>query len=143
MAKNHMAEVAKMLGVELGEAFEIKGQDNGKYMLTEKGVIYVSDGGYTLGYDNTFIRVLTGKAKIVRRPWRPKKWRPKKGQEYWSVLSHKDGSWCIDNYDYDSYMADINRILLGNCFPTREAAEAAAPEIAKFYNDVRKMGEEG
>ena len=136
MAKNHMAEVAKMLGVEPGEELKISGKpENDRFFIGDEGLTLLCGGTY-YAY-KLFTQLLTGEKEIVRRPW-----RPKKGERYWFVDICSDGSCLIDNCSYSGASFDINCILMGNCFPTREAAEAAAPEIVKFYADVRKMVEE-
>lgn len=136
MAENHMAEVAKILGVELGEEFEIKGISNAKYLIDSDGIAIVSQK--IEHYRPHLLQgILTGKREIVRRPW-----RPKVGDEYWRLHIYADGDHDAANYNYCGDSADINFVLMGNCFPTREAAEAAAPEIVKFYKDVKRMVEE-
>lgn len=135
MSKNHMKEVAAMLGVELGEEFEVEGI---KYVFNEYGLNYASIvKPYPLPY--VLQDLIAGDKEIVRRPW-----RPKIGQPYWTVTVSRDGIKDVapvSQYDGDEF--DFNNILMGNCFPTHEAAEAAAPKIVKFYEDVRKMVEKG
>lgn len=131
-----MSEVAKMLGVELGEEFEIKGISNAKYLIDSDGIAIVSQK--IEHYRPHLLQdILTGQREIVRRPW-----RPKMGADYWFVSIFPAEEYFVDDTFYNGCAADINRILMGNCFPTREAAEAAAPEIVKFYEDVRRMAEE-
>ena len=134
MAENHMNEVAKMLGVELGEEFEVEGMTGVKYRLSEEGLTIIARGTEHTPKSIVFIDLLCGRKQIVRRPW-----RPKVEQEYWSVFLHQDGSWYADNYCYNGDVTDLSFILADNCFPTREAAEEAAPDVVKFYEDVRKM----
>ncbi len=139
MNENHMPEIAKMLGLEMDEFFEIKGKGPGKCKLTEKGVSYILDRGHSLVYDNTFIRILTGAAEIIRKPW-----RPGMGGIYWTVLRKHidDEGYITDSRVYFGTEIDIGLIAMGNCFRTRDDAKAAAPEVLKFYEDVRKMVEE-
>ena len=75
MAQSHMKEVAKLLGVELGEAFQIK------FKNTEdpwKNVICFLDEhaglcqGDTMHACNDYLAsLLTGDFEIVKLPWRP------------------------------------------------------------------------
>ncbi len=124
-----------MLGVELGEEFEVKGRDE-KFVFETSGLKMIKNNYHGAAVP-TLYRLLRGTEEIARRPW-----RPKKGKEYWSVFLRQDGSWYADSYCYDGDVTDLSSILAGNCFPTQEAAEAAAPDIVKFYEDVRKMVEE-
>lgn len=139
MAKNHMAEVAKMLGVELGEEFEIKRKGSAKYKLIEDGLAYMVDKEQTIFLDIILMRILTGYEEIVRRPW-----RPGMGGMYWTVLRKRtdDEGYITDSRVYFGNEYDLGMIAMGNCFPTRYAAKAAAPEVLKFYEDVRRMVEE-
>ena len=136
MGKNYMPEVAKMLGVELGEEFEVSGW-NGKFMFDKSGLRIKYLGCLEEEAETTLYQLLDGTEEIVRRPW-----KPKNGAGYWFVNAFYEGVYTVEDSYYNGSISDINRILLGNCFPTREAAEAAAPDILKFYEDVRKMVEE-
>lgn len=52
MAKNLIPEIAKMLGVELGEEFKIKGYDGLTYKLTDNGLeLTTVDGQKTKWFD--------------------------------------------------------------------------------------------
>lgn len=135
MAENYMPEVAKMLGVELGEKFEIEGID-GKFVFETSGLKTI-DNNHLGTAPVTLCNLLYGAYQIVRRPW-----RPKVGDVYWRLYIYEDGEYEISDFNYTGVSLDIDFILMNNFFPSREAAEAAAPEIVKFYEDVRKMVEE-
>ena len=76
---NHMAEVAQMLGVELGEVFKVTDDDSGKYhnyyKFTEKKGIEVSEDNVKWEADTAGTLVLKwlliGVARIIKLPWRP------------------------------------------------------------------------
>ena len=137
MIKNHVPEVAKILGVEPGEEFQISGKpkDN-RFFISDEG-LKLRYGGKEYYAQSLLPELLTGKAEIVRRPW-----RPKQDEKYWSVATYSDGDFDVVMNGYSGHSFDINNILMGNCFLTREAAEAAAPDIVRFYQDVRKMEEQ-
>lgn len=62
---NYMKEVAQLLGVEFGEEFEIEGNLDYKYRLTEKHLEYFSnDQWHTM--PNTITCLLNGKCKVVK-----------------------------------------------------------------------------
>lgn len=50
---------------------------------------------------------------------------PKDGEKYWFVKLYERGT--VDWYEWESDDIDRAHFIAGNCFPTREAAEAAAP----------------
>lgn len=69
MEKNHMNEIAVLLGIELDEEFII--EDYGTYVLTWKGLMQ-KDGAAVQGLILTLL--LTGKLKIRRKTWKPIKY---------------------------------------------------------------------
>lgn len=61
---NHMEEVAKMLGVELGEEFEV-GLCRVRYVLTEEGLFCASSKREA---NNMLKYILTGEVEV--KPWK-------------------------------------------------------------------------
>lgn len=123
MAKNYMADVAKMLGVELEEEFKIDSSDK-VYKFFKNGLCFQC-GGAWLRADSNLIDLIKGDSKIVKLPW-----QPKKGDEYY--------------YPGEGFN-NICRALWGNTvfgfaykeagliFKTYEECEAALPELRKKY----------
>ena len=72
MAENYMEDVAKLLGVELGEEFKIDGDGlpwkSFKYKLDEEGLIFWEEGCQKWLGSEGLSSLLTGKAKIVKLP---------------------------------------------------------------------------
>lgn len=123
---NHMAEVAKMLGVELGEEFEI---DYGGSVVTLSAKV-TNTGFRIIGSNNSefsglFLNLLlSGQLEIKRKPW-----RPKYNERYYSVGSSGDlepGTWMNDFIDRMLYK-------LGNFYRTAEEAEANRDKWVAFY----------
>ena len=115
---NYMAEVAKMLGVNIGEEFEIKGCD-GAYYLTY-------DGLYHNGFkcEKTLNDLLVGVCTIKHKPW-----KPIINDTYYFVRSDGDVSsaqWISNVWDHSIYK-------LGNCYRTREEAESNRDKWVAFY----------
>lgn len=132
MEKNYMPEVAKMLGVEIGEPFDVFDEDGeikgcGPYRFTDETIVNCDDEGapiWLLHY------LLCGKNTIQKRPW-----RPKDGLKYWFVCPNARVNWCA--FSKDQY-ADLALLNMGNCFPTKEAAEAAKPEMLAKFEEIKK-----
>lgn len=128
---NYMPEVAKMLGVELGEEFEC--DDGYKYVLREDGIIESKyRGDFTTNtFPTALIALLNGEMVIKRKPW-----KPKDDEEYWLVnqcgnvisLNWIDNFLCITNYK------------IGNCYRTKEEAEANRDKWVAFYTSDKVLG---
>lgn len=74
MSKNLIPEIAKLLGVELGEEFQVKGDDESTYIFTDDGLKVTYDGGIgiaEISSDAAFVALVMGKDEIVKLPWKP------------------------------------------------------------------------
>ena len=84
MRKNYMAEVAKILGVELGEPFKITDDTNGYYhryyqFTDKKGLETSVDGvNWETAAAVTLRDILMGNIRIVKLPW-----KPQEGEKYY------------------------------------------------------------
>ena len=114
---NHMKEVAKMLGVEMGEEFEIEGMYENPFRLTERGLYDCYGHMMPLVLHN----LITGNYEIVEKPW-----VPKDGEMAWITGFGDNAMRTVFRNDYTS---DVAMLALGWYFYTREDAEAHAPEI--------------
>lgn len=124
---NHMAEVAKMLGVELGEEFDIDcATDVLSAKITDTGFHIINSNN--LEFSGLFLNLLlSGQLEIKRKPW-----KPKRGETYWYV--EKDGDIWEMEWHSCRYMSDhVNRYKLGNCYRTHKEAEANRDKWVKFY----------
>lgn len=75
MAKNLIPQIAKMLGVELGEEFKIKGDNELTYQFTDDGLKLTHNSGIELALISAnvaFVDLVNGKDEIVKLPWKPK-----------------------------------------------------------------------
>ena len=131
MNKNHMPEVAKILGVEIEEEFDIFIGNGEKaayspYKITNNAIVDCEgDTSPGLLYD-----LLIGKYTLKKRPW-----RPKDGEEYWAVLTNGDVGWrCFRKGNANS----LASLYMGNCFPTEEAALAAVTEMLAKFEEIKK-----
>ena len=124
---SYMAEVAKMLGVELGEEFYIKEMPNTKCKMHENGlyIYHVRDCACSLPRSGEILSsLLTGEVTVERKPW-----KPSEGDKYWYVsLNGK-----ADYYYWTDDVEDFLTYKLGNCYRTKEEAEANRDKWAAFY----------
>lgn len=132
MSKNYMPEVARILGVEIGEEFDLiyeTGQksDWGPYKITRDGLVDKS-GNWTLN-ETAILNLLKGNYTFQKRPW-----RPKEGELFWTI----NGKGNVEKYHFSDYMYDLALLNMGNCFPTKKAAKAAAPEMLAKFEEIRK-----
>lgn len=122
MAKNYMADVAKLLGVELGEVFKYEG-NNGFGKITEFGLMIKREDGETWSYkDDDLAQFLIGVYKIekIHR-------MPKVGEHYFYPC-HKFADIGCDAWD--NCTVEFALAEAGMIFRTKEAA---LPELRKKY----------
>lgn len=128
MAKNLIPLIAKMLGVELGEEFKIKGYDGLIYKLTDAGLeLTTVDGQKTKWFDHGALNsLLKGKMEIVKLPW-----KPRKGDDYYTFsFGGLSEEWVVVKQQWDAHPYERALLDKGWVYHTREAAESALPEIA-------------
>ena len=126
MSKNLIPEIAKMLGVELGEEFKIKDYEL-TLTITDKGLMAADDSSET-GWtpaNALFVVLLNGDAEIVKIPWKPKMY-----EEYWTFRSIQL-KWNVTSYRWQSSPDDVATFKVGWVYRTREEAETALPAVAK------------
>lgn len=136
MSKNHMAEVAKIFGVKLGESFKITSGIQGDYQkyyrFTEDNCLEISNDG--VEWKMTTVTVLLkhlliiGDIRIVKLPW-----RPAIGVEYYipsitSAKKHDIRKW----YDTEDNERHYN---LGIVCKTREEAVALTEKMLEAINE--------
>lgn len=136
---NKMKEVAALLGVELGEEFELGGGGEFAFQhrLTVKGLEY----HYT-PIDwcpvNYIGKILSGELKIIKLPWKPKH-RERCYCDCHRARGSSAGCFSFDSNDFH----DLKNYTIGNCFKTKQEAEANADELReklkKMYDDGVQM----
>lgn len=124
MAKNYMADVAKMLGVELDEEFKIGGIER-KYKFTENGVYCHVENGWWQCSNVMLPKILLGEFEIIKLPW-----QPKKGDEYYYP---GEGFNNICRALWENSVHGFAFKEAGLIFKTYEECEAALPELRKKY----------
>lgn len=123
MAKNYMQDVARMLGVELGEEFKIDGS-NLNYKFLENGLYFRCIEGWLPAIYH-FLDLIKGELEIVKLPW-----EPKSGDEYYyPACNFKD----VFSTNWTYSVVDFSYKEAGLIFKTYEECEAALPELRKKY----------
>lgn len=115
---NYMADVAKLLGVEMNKDFECE-ESSCTYRITEHGL--TCNGCY--GSDSLMM-ILNGYRTIKQKPW-----KPKIDEFYWFVKP--DGEFGYLRW-YDSY-SDATLYKIGNCYRYKVEAEYNRDKWIAFY----------
>lgn len=140
--KNYIAGVAKLLGVEEGEVFQVNGDTSLEkcfFMFTD-GFLYISDNGkddsWCVANDSILIRLLYGYLSICKPLW-----KPAFGDRYYTPsIDHKDSLflytadvWTDDKFDKEFYKR-------GLVFKTREEAIAMTEKLLSVVKRERRDG---
>lgn len=125
---NYYKQFAEMLGLELEQEFVLIDADGNRknkytYKFTKDGVLYRSPTftNWSVNSLGTIGSLLNGDVKAV-----PKPWKPKEDEKYWYYLGMFDrGTRCT----WLNSATDLMLWKVGNCFKTKEEAEAKGGEI--------------
>lgn len=118
MAKHLLPQVAKLLGVEIGEEFIIENSDRKETVVLGMDGLHVVQPNNVLGPNHyqLLVNVLQGFYKVKKKPW-----EPKYGEIYYfldikekEIMSY---SWGNDTFDYAMK-------ALGMIYRTEEGAQA-------------------
>lgn len=138
MGKNYMADVAKLLGVEPNEEFEVvipeeKEHKPIRYQFNSNQFgCWETEGGNS-GFHvhwNLLLMILCGQAYIKKLPWKPKNgdtycyvfWQRNVRTKKWEI-NVSVGTYC-DRYPQHNFCVDS-----GNCFRTQKEAEIAKYDV--------------
>lgn len=132
MSKNLIPEIAKMLGVELGEEFKVKGDDALTYRFDSDGLKLTHNSGIELApisANVVFVDLVNGKDEIVKLPW-----KPKEEEHYYTFTStYKYTKWKIGLNCWHTEPQNIAFLKAGWVFRTRQEAEVALPKAAAEF----------
>ena len=135
---NYMPQVLEMLGVEVGEVFDI--------FYPDFGVIFDTDYQFSLdenddlilknkycSHNNViFIEILKGARLIQKRPW-----KPAPGKKYYVV----DNEGCVMPEWFIGHVADYYYFNAGNAFKTKE--EITPEVIEQILAEMKGPYDEG
>lgn len=137
MSKNLIPQIAQMLGLQLGEEFKVKGDNELIYRLTNDGLKLTHDSGIELADVSAkvaFAALLNGKDDIVKLPW-----KPKKGEKYYSFDFTCKNYWIVDSYVWLNSPRDYALLGKGWVYRTEAEAEAALPKVAAEFDVKYKL----
>lgn len=122
---NYMPEVAKMLGVEIGEEFEID-SFSGFYKITEEDGCISETETFTINAH--LFGILSGQFEIKRKPW-----IPKYGERYWYPCLC--AAYLAESTHNNHSSFDDTRIERKIVFRTKEEAVQAAKKMLKALEE--------
>lgn len=135
MSESLFPQIVKMFGIELEEEFKLDiAQDNEIFRISEKGFETRYVGGYAEELcpnwrliNHSLPALLTGKAKIVKLPF-----KPKHGKKYWTFYRlTSSNKWTVANLTWTDCVSDRAKFKVGWCYRTEKEAKTALPKIAK------------
>ena len=135
---NYWEQIAEMLGVELGEEFEIEGE-YGEYKICDDGLLFhvftMLNPETSLNWDrensDIFYDLISGKKKIIK-----KSWIPKCGDKYWLINSQG----LIYDEVWEGAIHEYAFLKSGWVFRTKKEAKANRNRILAEYEKI-KAGE--
>lgn len=129
MAKNLIPEIAKMLGVEIGEKFKVDSDNELTYRFTVDGLKLIThDSGIEIAEisaNAAFAVLVNGKDEIIKLPWRPTMY-----EEYWT-FGKLGKQWTVGTLSWKELPYEILLLGKGWVYRTRTEAETALPAVAK------------
>ena len=137
---NYYKQFAEMLGLELGQEFNITSADGERtspslYKIMEGGIFSRGakdvDGFWGLEQSHVIASLLIGALKAV-----PKPWKPKYGDAYWKWATNLE---LAQFKRWNDASTDFACWKLGNCFKTSEEAKTKGKEIME---QIKKEYEE-
>ena len=127
MTKNYMQDVARMLGVELEEEFELN-ESNAIYKLSQYGFFFKCGDSWMRVSDYLLIDIIKGVHTIKKLLW-----KPKVGDVYYRPRDyHAAFSEAVTDFWRDT-VNDFALKEAGMIFRTEEECKAALPELRKKY----------
>ena len=137
---NHIAEVAQMLGVKIGETFKLTDDTHGDYhryyqFTDKKGFETSVDGLKWETAAAVVLRgILMGDIRIVKLPW-----KPRKGEKYYIPYISTQQKGMHVTYYWNNDHIDIEHYRMGLVCKTPEEAIAITMRMLDTVKELRKQ----
>ena len=129
MAKNLIPEIARMLGVELGEEFKVEGVADKTYKFIIDELIVCGEKNANHGYVSANVMLgslLAGKVEIVKLPW-----KPKQDETFYTFGIHAtETKWVVVSVKWWDNVKNLALYKIGWVYRSQAEAEAALPAVA-------------
>lgn len=132
MAKNLIPEIAKMLGVEIGEEFKIKGYEEWFYKFDNDRVLKfkhnddVKMSVAPVSVYVAFFALLKGECEIIKLPW-----KPKQDETFYTFGIHAtENKWVVVSVKWWDNVKNLALYKIGWIYRSQAEAEAALPAVA-------------
>lgn len=126
---NLIPEIARMLGVEIGEEFEIKGRKGLTYKFITEELIVCNDNNTETAYisaNMTLVSLIRGRAEIIKLPW-----KPKIDETFYTFGIHAtEDKWVVVSCKWWDNVKNLALYRLGWIYRSQKEAEAALPTVA-------------
>lgn len=127
MTTNQISRVAKLLCLELGEDFKVKGLSNSAcFHFCEKGLA-INEPVNNINVNSILHGLLTGELEVIKIPW-----QPKQGELYYS-FEVIYGKWFVCAYYWESLPREIALLNQGWVFKTVQEAKSVLVDVSKDY----------
>ena len=127
MSKNLIPEIARMLGVEIGEEFKVEGVADKTYKFIIDELIVCGEKNANHGYVSAnmmLVSLAKGDANLIKLPW-----KPKKGDAYYTFEVFR-GKWVVRSLWWTGAPCSYALLDKGWVFRTKEEAEDALTKVA-------------
>ena len=121
MTKNLMPRIAEMVGVELGEEFNIKVLDGSEdwiqAYLDKSGLVVVGEYARNANADKYLAKLIAGKVEYKKQPW-----EPKFGEPYWTISFSTNFTVRVIKTSWEKDCVDFALLRLGMVYRTMQEA---------------------
>ena len=131
MKKNIWEIIANQYGIPLEREFTIDElAQSPVYKFTKNGIVRV---GCSLPTSpDILLHILSGEVSIT-----PKPWKPELGDTYWTIDMNSTRTLVTESFTWNNDITDYCAYRCGNCFMSKEEAEAQMCELrytlGKYY----------
>lgn len=134
---NYIAEVAKLLDVEVGETFSINQMSPlAIFRFTDKCLqISTGDGIWITANSDKLCKLLDGRLSICKLPW-----KPINGEKYYIPYVSINKENMYEKYCWGGDRTDEAFYEQGIVFKTKEEALAMSEKILAFVKEKRENG---